>query len=105
MYMDRYHVLRYSYPDLKKFVLSSLWQPKTLAFGCLFRMILNSSSLLKTFLAHVFIPMDSTSRDDSVFVPVELQILSMRFFMLIRMLIGHKEDEGGHLEDRREGIC
>ncbi|ERJ67492.1 hypothetical protein HMPREF1990_00757 [Porphyromonas gingivalis W4087] len=40
-------------------------------------MILNSSSLLKTILAHVFIPMDGTSRDDSAFVAVELQILSM----------------------------
>ena len=53
LYIDRYLVSHKPYFDLKKFVSSYFWLQNPFPFRCLFRIIPNSASLLKTFFARI----------------------------------------------------
>ena len=53
LYIDCYLVSHKPYFDLKKFVSSYFWLQNPFPFRCLFRIIPNSASLLKTFFAHI----------------------------------------------------
>ena len=55
LYIDRYLLPQKLCFDLKSLLFLPFWLQKPLSFRCLFRIIPNSSSLLKTFLVQVFL--------------------------------------------------
>ncbi|ERJ87076.1 hypothetical protein HMPREF1989_00848 [Porphyromonas gingivalis F0566] len=55
LYINRFQISFRSKLKLKKFVFSSLRLQNPLPFRCLFGIIPNSSSLLKTFLARIWV--------------------------------------------------
>ena len=84
LYINRKSTFHKAYCMLQKVAFFSLSSQNSLPFGCLFGMILNSASLLKTFLARIFHRTTKTFRHPKEWISDTFMEISERLMVLCR---------------------